>query len=104
MAISGELVADKLPITPSRLQPGSLLVRLASGGGGAALLARRRGSSPLLPVLAGIAGAAAGSVAGSRWRAWAARRRPDWQGAVIEDACALALASGAVSRVPASGR
>jgi uncharacterized membrane protein len=90
--VAAELVGDKLPRTPSRLQPPVLAGRLASGAAGAAALARRQRARPVAPVLAGIAGAAAGSFGGSAWRAWAARRVPDWQAALAEDAVAILLA------------
>ncbi|GAB3685296.1 hypothetical protein [Angustibacter aerolatus] len=91
--VGGELVADKLPATPSRLSAQGLPARLASGAVGAGVLARREGVRPAAPVVAGLAGAAAGSWGGAAWRAFAARRVPDWQAALVEDAVALLLAA-----------
>ncbi|PWW23649.1 hypothetical protein JD79_02824 [Geodermatophilus normandii] len=92
-AVAGEVVADKLPGTPSRTVPPSAAFRLASGAGGGALLARRGHAGVVLPVLAGAAGAAAGTLGGARWRARAGERVPDWQAALAEDAVVLALAT-----------
>ncbi|NEM05634.1 hypothetical protein [Geodermatophilus normandii] len=91
-AVVGEVVADKLPGTPSRTVAPSVASRLASGAGGSALLARRGGGG-VLPVLAGAAAAAAGTLGGARWRGWAAQRVPDWQAALVEDVVVLALAA-----------
>lgn len=95
VAIGGELVADKLPQTPSRLEPAGLAGRLVSGGAGAVILARKAGAPRLVPLLAGVLGAAAGAYGGAAWRRWAAKRRPDWQGAVVEDTVGLGLAYAA---------
>jgi uncharacterized membrane protein len=98
VALGAELVADKLPTTPSRLQPPVLATRILAGAGGSAVLARRQGSSPVLPVVIGGLGAAAGSFAGFSWRKAAADRVPDWQAAMVEDAAVLALAARATRR------
>jgi uncharacterized membrane protein len=95
-----ELVADKLPFAPSRLAPSQLAPRLAVGMVGAAALAVRGGRSPWAPALAGLAGAAAGSVVGSAWRAAAQDRGWTWQAALAEDAVAgvlVAVAAGSGS-------
>jgi uncharacterized membrane protein len=95
LPIAGELIVDKLPQTPSRLLPPGLIGRFTSGAFGAFLLARRQGAALPLPVLAGIAGAAAGAYGGAAWRRWADAKGPDWPAAVAEDALALTLAAGA---------
>jgi uncharacterized membrane protein len=96
--VAVELVGDKLPQTPSRLDPPGPLVRAASAALGSALL--RRGSSPALApsLLAGVAGSIAGTYGGAAWRGWASRRVPDWQAAVVEDVVALVLAGTAARR------
>jgi hypothetical protein len=94
-AVAGELYVDKRPGTPERTSAGALPARLASGAGGGGLLARRQRANAALPVLAGIAGSAAGSYGGLAWRKWAGARMPDLQAALIEDSVALALALGA---------
>ncbi len=100
-AAAGELIGDKLPQTPSRLQPPPLAGRLVFGTLGAAILAHREGGSRSNTVLAGalgLAGAAATSWGGASWRKVAAGRLGnDLPGALIEDAGCLALARYAVS-------
>ncbi|WP_196240559.1 hypothetical protein [Nocardioides anomalus] len=92
----GELLADKLPQAPSRLQPGSQAGRLASGAVGAAALARRSGSSPWLPAAFGALGAGVGTIAGAAWREAAQQRGWTWQAALAEDGVALGLVAVAV--------
>ncbi|RJK96156.1 hypothetical protein D5H78_10835 [Vallicoccus soli] len=93
LALAGELTADKLPGTPSRLMGPALAGRVGAGALGGVLLARREGAVAVLPALAGAAGALAGSYAGASWREAAARRVPDLQAALAEDAAALGLAA-----------
>ena len=99
--IGGELVVDKLPQTPSRLTPPGLIARFASGAVGGVQLARRTGApaqSCVLAAVIGAAGAAGGAYGGAACRRWAvsgAQPRPDWQGAVLEDAVALSLTAAA---------
>jgi uncharacterized membrane protein len=95
LAVVGELVGDKLPQTPSRLDLPGPVVRVATGVAGAALLSRRDRTAAALPVLAGAVGALAGTYGGAAWRSWASRRVPDWQAAVVEDVLALVLAGTA---------
>jgi len=103
-AAAGEVVADKLPTTPSRTAPPVLAARLASGAAVGALAAGRtdrRGA--LLAATAGVVGAAAGSYAGSAYRRAAVRRTgtPDLPWALVEDAAAAGLAAAA-ARLPAA--
>lgn len=100
LMVGGELIADKLPATPSRLVPPALSLRMLSGAGGATALAHREQAVPTLAAAVGAAGAAAGSWSGAAWRGWAANRMPDWQAALIEDTVAVLLA--AVACVPGS--
>lgn len=94
---AGEAVADKLPATPSRLQPPALAARVAFGAVVGALLGRRYGASSVVTGVVGGLGAAAGSYAGARWRgAASARFGPDLPGALIEDAVTAGLAFAAV--------
>jgi uncharacterized membrane protein len=89
---AGELVADKLPTTPSRLAPPSLGGRLLFGGTSAAAVARRDGHDPVLPALVGAASALGMSVLGARLRGVAAQRfGSDKPGAFVEDGLAAAL-------------
>jgi len=91
-----ELVADKLPVTPSRLEVPGQLSRLGAGALGGAALAAREDRSPWLPALAGVLGASAGAVLGAAWREAAEDRGWTWQGALVEDAVALGLVGLAV--------
>jgi len=78
-----ELVFDKLPKTPSRLRPPTLLFRCISGAGSAFFLV---GGIP--SVLLGLAGALAGSYGGAIFR----RAFTGLPAAFAEDAVAIALA------------
>jgi uncharacterized membrane protein len=87
----GELIADKLPFTPSRIAPFPLVGRAISGAVSGAALCSSRKRSPLLGAIFGAAGAVAGSYA-----AYALRKRivnnlhiPDTIVAVAEDALAI---------------
>jgi uncharacterized membrane protein len=103
LAAAGEIVADKLPATPSRVGRGPLIGRVVSGGlAGAAVFAStgQRGRALLVPALAGAAGAFAGSWGGylGRRQLVAATGLPDPAVAVAEDALAVGLAALAVRR------
>lgn len=93
-AAAGELVADKLPATPSRLGSTGFASRVALGALAASALAGRRRQPPAWWVAAAVGGAAAagGTVAGAAWRRTARERgHPDWPAAIVEDLAALAL-------------
>lgn len=96
LGTAAELAGDKLPGTASRLDPPGPPIRMTAGALGALVLARRAEAGVLVPVLLGVAGAAAGTWGGAAWRAAAVGRRPDWQAAVVEDVVALSLAAFAV--------
>ncbi len=97
-AAVGELVADKLPGTPSRLAPAGIAGRLALGAVAAALFARTR-RAPWLPAAAiGAASAAVAAKLGHDARAQLAHHAPDPAVAVVEDALALGLAAAGASR------
>ena len=96
LAQAGELVADKLPATPSRLAAPGLIARLAVGAAAGAIVA---GRSQVVPgALLGAAGSGAWSFAATRARAFAAAKfGNDLPGALVEDVVAFALA-GVVTR------
>ncbi len=96
----GELIGDKLPITPSRLATGPLLGRLALGAGAGAVVAREAGRPVGLSAGLGAAGAALGALAGYHLRAAAGRatRLPDPVCGAIEDVLAIALGVVALRR------
>ena len=87
MLALGELVADKLPTTPSRLAPPALGGRVLLGGTAAVAEARRDGHDPVLPALVGAAAArSVPRVLGARLRGVAAQRfGSDKPGAFLED-------------------
>lgn len=98
IGVVGELVIDKLPTTPSRLNPPGPALRVANAVAGSAILARRAGSPVPLSALAAAAGALAGTWTGAAWRGWVDARAPDWTGALVEDAVSVGLAALAVGR------
>jgi uncharacterized membrane protein len=96
--VTSELVADKVPGAPSRLDPGPLAGRLVGGAVGAGVLARRhdaRAGGTSVALVVGAAGAFVGAVAGATWRELAAERGWTWQAALAEDAVALGLTAAA---------
>jgi uncharacterized membrane protein len=90
-AAAGELVVDKLPTTPSRLEPPGIVARLIMGALAAGLFAQTR-QAPWLPAAAvGASSAAVAAKVGHDVRARLARHTPDPAVAVVEDALALRL-------------
>ena len=88
LAVS-ELIADKLPFTPSRLKAGPLASRIVSGAlCGATIYGVVK--RPLIEgaVLGGV-GAIAGAFAGYRMRERLSRDMPDLGVAALEDALAI---------------
>ncbi|MGX7679583.1 hypothetical protein ACSMXN_11885 [Jatrophihabitans sp. DSM 45814] len=100
LALAGELVGDKLPQTPSRLEPVGVASRVVMGLASGAILSFREGHSSsrmLLAAAAGAAGAVVGTGVGATWRDLAAEKfGSDLPGALIEDGVAITLASAAV--------
>jgi uncharacterized membrane protein len=97
VAAAGELVTDKLPVTPPRTVPVQLIGRLVTGAGCGVIIARRAARSPsiaqtVLTAAVGTAAAALTTVAGPQWRRVAAERfGTDAVGAGLEDVTALTL-------------
>jgi uncharacterized membrane protein len=93
---SQEYVIDKLPNTPSRLEPAGLTSRATAAAIGGVLVARRSSPSATrqhVALCAGLSTAAAlgTSWLGARWRGWAPSRIcSSFGAAVIEDAATLA--------------
>jgi uncharacterized membrane protein len=103
----GELVADKLPRTPSRLMPVAFVSRMTFGAFAAvALSAREPGDTPpAVAAAVGAAAAAVGTLGGAYWRRTvAAAGRPDWPAALLEDAAAVVLAYTAVGHTDTARR
>ncbi len=97
LSAGGELIADKLPFTPSRLKPASLVVRAILGGASGAVM-MSTGSSATSSIATGAVFGAVGALTGS-YAGYHARRAlvhslktPDWPIAILEDAIAVASA------------
>jgi uncharacterized membrane protein len=87
----GELIADKLPVIPSRITPGPLVVRFVFGAGCGVALALSGGAGWLPGALLGGIGGLAGSYAGYFLRRWLTLDRglPDLPIALLEDLVAI---------------
>ena len=96
-----ELVADKLPRTPSRTQPGPFIGRIVLGALAGAALSAGSGLSLLAGAVAGGVGGVAGTLGGYRARTGLVRALgvPDYVVALAEDAVAIGGALLAVSLV-----
>lgn len=93
---AAELVADKLPKTPSRTEPAGLVARAVTAGVGAGVLARRSGTDPYAPVALAAITAVTAAFTGRSYRGWAAQRGwPDVLAAAAEDVWSFALALAA---------
>jgi len=95
-----ELVADRLPSTPSRLKPPGLIARIVLGGLSGAGVAVAGAQSIALGAVLGVAGGVAGAFGGyqARTRLVKALRVPDLVIACLEDALAIAGGLFIVSR------
>lgn len=96
VAVGTELVVDKLPQTPSRLEREGLGPRFASAVVGATALASRENAVADLPVVLGAVGAAVGALLGASWRE--AGPLSETPAALLEDLAALGLAGVACRR------
>lgn len=95
-----ELVADKLPNTPSRTAPVGLIARILMGGLTGACVAAGGGQSALLGALLGALGGVVGCFGGyqARTRLVKALGTPDITVALLEDLVAIAGSLWVVSR------
>ena len=100
----GELVADKLPSTPSRTVPvqfGARLATAAFAGAAVGTAADPHADAAVAGVLAALAGCVVGTLGGAKGRALLAEAfGDDLPAALVEDAVAASLALLAVSRRP----
>jgi uncharacterized membrane protein len=96
-AVIGEIVGDKMPFTPNRVDPAPLVVRIALGALCGGLLAREIEGSVAIGSVTGATAAFAGSYAGFwlRRTAVAATGWPDSIIALAEDTIALATGAAA---------
>jgi uncharacterized membrane protein len=99
VAALGELVGDKLPMTPSRTKPFPLLGRIGTGAiAGAAIGTLSGPAGWRRGAVLGAVGAVIGSYAGASLRsAGAATGLPDAVFALIEDAATIACAAAVVA-------
>ena len=89
IAAVGELVADKLPSTPSRKAPPSFIFRIISGSISGAAIGISRGSLPV-GIAGGAIGAVIGTLGGAAARSALARIfRKDLPAALLEDIIAI---------------
>jgi uncharacterized membrane protein len=95
-----ELVADKLPRTPSRTRPGSLMARIVMGGLAGACLSVSGGRLLVAGMVLGGIGGLIGTFAGYefRRRLVSGLRTKDGIIAVLEDLLAIGLAFLIVSQ------
>ncbi len=100
LAALGEVIADKLPVIPNRLRPGSLTGRLALGALAGALFSRRYQQPALPGAINGALGAGLGALAGftARFILSDLTGLPDTLWAGLEDAIALRLGLHALNR------
>ncbi|PAP75575.1 DUF4126 family protein [Rubrivirga marina] len=93
LAAAGELIGDKLPITPARTDVAPLLGRIGSGALAGAAVAAVRRQNPILPALVGAASAAGSSFAMMELRKRAGEQfdLPDPAVAIVEDALAIGI-------------
>ncbi len=100
LAALAEVIADKLPITPSRTSPGPFIGRLVIGGLGGMILCRRAHLSPVVGAITGSIGAGIGASVISYSRSWLSKvtklPNPLWGG--LEDILALGLGFFAVRK------
>jgi uncharacterized membrane protein len=93
IGMAGEMVADKLPSAPDRLEPAGLGGRTVMAAAAGAVLARGA-KAPLLPTVVVTAAAALLSARiGHDVRAAASKRMPPAAAATAEDMVALGLAA-----------
>jgi uncharacterized membrane protein len=86
-----ELIADKLPSTPSRTEPVGLIARVLLGGLSGACVALSGAQSMVLGAVLGAVGGVAGAFAGyqARARLVKALKVPDFVIALLGDAVAI---------------
>lgn len=99
---TGELVADKLPFTPSRIEGVAGIARLITGAAMGGLLASGLGGKSggvVFAAASGVAGAAVGSYGGYFARRGITERYgfPDLPIALVEDVAAFSIARLAVA-------
>lgn len=103
VAAAGEMVADKLPITPPRTQPGPLAFRVLNGALTGAIVFEAEDEPLMLGALVGASAAVAGSFGGYGLRMLLERGMPSPVAGVAGDIQAVALSMAGVTgevRIP----
>jgi uncharacterized membrane protein len=100
LASIGEVIADKTPLLPGRLNQGSFMARLVSGALAGMFITSQARRSPAMGAALGATGAALGSITGYSYRTIlpATTHVSDFIWAVIEDITAFSLGSYAVQQ------
>jgi uncharacterized membrane protein len=100
LAAIGEYVNDKLPKTPSRTAPPSLIARLVTGGLSGACLCASAGQSLMIGAILGAIGSLIGTFGGyqARTRLTSSLKVKDVFIAILEDLVAIGFALFLVSR------
>jgi len=95
-----ELIADKLPSTPSRTAPVGLIARFVCGALSGACVGVSAGQSLTPGAILGAAGGLLGAFAGYQWRTRLVKalKVPDFVIALVEDAMAIGAGLFIVSR------
>jgi len=95
-----ELIADKLPATPSRTKPLGLTARIVLGALSGACVVVSSGQFLVSGAVLGAGGGIAGAFAGHQWRTGLvnALRVPDFVIALVEDAVAIGIGLFIVTR------
>jgi uncharacterized membrane protein len=95
-----ELIADKLPRTPSRTAPVGLIARFLGGALSGACVGVSAGQTPAFGAILGALGGIAGAFAGYQWRTGLVKALavPDFVVALLEDAIAIGAGLFIVSR------
>jgi uncharacterized membrane protein len=92
VAAVGELIADKLPRTPSRKQPPGFIARIITGGLVGATVGAA-GHVLLAGLVLGVCGAVVGTLGGAALRGCMARAfGHDFPAAMLEDGAAILIA------------
>lgn len=89
----GELIGDKLSITPSRLSPGPLGARILTGALAVTAVCLGLGQRPILGIVGGALTAVAGAYLGFHARRFLVMRchLRDWIVAILEDLITIGL-------------
>ena len=100
LAAVGEMIVDKLPMVPDRIERGPLAGRAFMGGAAGGAYAQLRGEPATIAALAGGVAAVAGAFAGYHLRRALVHDIgfPDLLVALCEDAVAITLARTALRR------